>query len=70
MEVLREEEARVAHKVEHVPEHLAVAVDEIVLLQAVQHNGNAAAEHLRQPRLPKPVKKFKKKNKKNNNFKN
>ena len=31
--------------------HAAVAVDEIVLLERVQHDGDRAVEHLAEPRL-------------------
>ena len=40
-----QEPPAVADKVENVPEHVAVAIDEVVLLEAVQHDGDAAVEH-------------------------
>ena len=53
-EVVRHADLAAAHEVEDVPEHLAVAVDEVVLLQRVQHYGHLAVEQLGQPRLRKP----------------
>ena len=33
--VIREKEPRVAHEIEHVPEHLAISVDKVMLLQTI-----------------------------------
>jgi hypothetical protein len=57
-EVVRDEETRVPHEVQDVAEHAAVAVDEVVLLQGVQHDGDAAVEQLGQTRLRVPGTRF------------
>lgn len=56
-EVLGYEEPGIAHEVEDVSEHASVSVDKVVLLQGVQHDGDAPVEELRQPRLRVPEKK-------------
>lgn len=43
-----DEEARVPHEVEDVSEHAAIPVDEVVLLQGVQDDGDAAIEQFGQ----------------------
>ena len=44
-ELFREHHSLAAQVVEDVAEHLAVAVDEVVLLEAVEHYGHVAVEH-------------------------
>lgn len=51
--VFGQQQAGIAHEIEDVPEHLTVAIDEVVLLQTVQYDGNTSAEHLSQPRFAK-----------------
>ena len=46
LKVVRQKGPPAPHKVEDVPEHLPVPVDEVVLLERVQHDGDPAAEHL------------------------
>lgn len=48
VEVVRYREVVGAKEVEDVAEHLAVAVDEVVLLQTVQYYGYIAIEHVGQ----------------------
>lgn len=50
-EVSGQQQLLIAQKVENMPEHAAIAVDEVVLLQRVQHYWNSAVEHLGQARL-------------------
>ena len=50
-EGFRQYEGGGADKVEDVAEHLPISVDEVVLLQAVQDDWDAAIEHLGQLRL-------------------
>lgn len=50
-EVGRQQQLLVAKEVQNVTEHAAVTVDEVVLLQSVQHDWNRPVEHLTQPRL-------------------
>lgn len=45
------------HVVEDVPEHLAVPVDEVVLLQGVQHDGDGTVKQARQLRVGEPARK-------------
>jgi len=40
-----------SHKVEDKSEHLAVAVNEVMLLEGVENNGNGPVEHLADARL-------------------
>lgn len=54
-EILRNEHARVTHEIEDVTEHASIAVDEVVLLERVQHDGRAAVEEARQLRVRKPA---------------
>jgi len=58
VEVVLEEKFRVSHEVEDVSEHGSVTVDEVVLLQTVQHDGDAAVEEFRQSRLWVPENKI------------
>lgn len=46
-EVVRQQQAGIPHEVQYVPKHAAVPVDEVVLLQGVQDDGDAAVEQFR-----------------------
>lgn len=51
LEVVRQQQFLVPQEVEDVPEHTAVAVDKVMLLQRVQHYGYRAVEHLAETRI-------------------
>lgn len=55
VEVLGYEQLGVAHEVQYVPEHPAVAVYEVMLLQRVQHDRYDSVEQLGQPRVGIPA---------------
>lgn len=50
-EVVRHSQCVDVQEVEHVPEHIAVSVDKVVLLPAAQHDRDSAVEHACKPRI-------------------
>ena len=48
LEVVRQDWPAGPHEIEDVPEHSAIPVNEVVLLEGVEHDGDPAAEHPRQ----------------------
>lgn len=42
--IVRNQQLGISHKIQNVPKHAPIAIDEIVLLQRVQHNRNGAIE--------------------------
>ena len=46
VEGVGQDEAAGAHEIEHVAEELAVAVNEVVLIEVVEDDGQRAVEHL------------------------
>lgn len=46
-EVVGYQQPGISHKVQYMPKHAAVSVDEVMLLQRVQNDGDAAVEQFR-----------------------
>ena len=55
LEVVRQDRPAGPHEIENVPEHSAIPVNEVVLLEGVEHDGDPAAEHPGQSGLRKPA---------------
>ena len=54
-EAIREEKSARSHESQDVAEYLPITVDEIMLFEGVQDDGNTTIEHLCQPRLREPA---------------
>lgn len=58
-EIVGYEESAVPYEIENVSKHLAVAIDEIVLFQTVQHDRDATVEHFGQAGIGESGQRFK-----------